>query len=121
MAGSIIFFRSSGVGGMVPKACISGPVKIFPHITYSAKNAPTPAISPATIQFIQCPLPKECALLLAPPGYADLGHGSEIQHLLQVLTVENAFLDHQLAHRDVLRHRFFGELGRLRVADLWGQ
>src|SRR5207302_6588343 len=121
MAGNIIFFCSSGVGGMVPNARISGPVKTFPHITKSEKNAPTPASSPARIQFIECPLPKECALVLAPPGYADLGHGGEIQHLLQVLALENALFDDQLPHGDVLRHRFLGELSRLRVADLRGQ
>ena len=66
MAGSIIFFRSSGVGGIVLNVRISGPVKTFPHITKSAKNAPTPAISPATIQFIACPSRK--SYFLRRPG-----------------------------------------------------
>src|SRR5256885_17246931 len=105
MAGSIICLRSSGVGGIVPNARISGPVKTFPHITKSEKNAPTPASSPARIQFIECPLPKECALLLASPRYADLGHGGEVQHLLQVLPLENDLVDDPLPHGYMFRHR----------------
>jgi len=55
MFAAIIFFPSWGVGGIGPNARISGPVKTFHHMTKSEKNAPTPAINPATIQLIRAP------------------------------------------------------------------
>src|SRR5437016_5911807 len=123
MFAAIIFFPSSGVGGIVPNARISGPVKTFPHMTKSEKNAPTPPISPATIQLIRAPPesvhrgPPVSRLLLLPlpvllrhSPHARLGHGPQVEHPVELFVTEQALVAHELPHGDVPRHRLLGEL-----------
>src|SRR5574341_893586 len=89
--------------------------KTLPHITQSTRYATTPAMSPASHQLMVVP-PR---WMLAPlSGNPDLGHRPQVQDFLQLLSFEDAFLDHQLAHRDVLRHRLFRPFGRFRIPGL---
>src|SRR3989441_13086939 len=103
MFAAIIFFPSSGVGGIVPNARISGPVKTFPHMTKAEKNAPTPPISPATIQLIHALLrvctadrPSPRLLLLPLPlplrlsRHARLGHCPQVEHPVELCVSEQA-------------------------------
>src|SRR2546425_1169177 len=75
-------------------------VNTLPHITQSARKAPTPAIAPARIQLCMRILRRECALLPFS-RHAELGHRSEVLHRVQLLPVQQPLLHHQLPHRDV--------------------
>src|SRR6267378_7961275 len=107
------FFISSGDFGVV-NASIPF-MNTLPHITQSAKNATTPAISPATIQFIGAPLRRVCTTNGLPPlsplaRHPRVRHGPEIQHGVELLSFQQSFLDHQLPHGHVLGDRLLGEL-----------
>src|SRR5207302_10624787 len=102
MFDAISFFCSSGVGGMVPNPRISGPVNTFPHMTKSAKNAPTPAIKPATIQLSGAPPTTTVCTAHGRPrlfplsGDPQFRHRQQIEHALEALALESALLAHAL-------------------------